>query len=78
MTKYRQGEPQLTPLPFIGIQLNIFFYYYLELINTNYYRGTEFLVASGQYILPQAYSPLKFGESSAAIDVKRSAAAEQN
>lgn len=49
----------------------------MEIINTNDYRGTEFLVVSGQYIFSEAYSHLKFGDSSAAINVKGTAASDK-
>lgn len=44
------------------------------MINTNNYRGTELLVASGHSICSEAYSHLKFSDSSAAIGVKKNAA----
>lgn len=49
----------------------------MEIINTNDYRGKEFLVVSGQYIFSEAYSHLKFGASSAAINVKGTAASDK-
>jgi len=49
----------------------------LEIIYTSNYRGPEFLVASEQYIFPEAYSCPKFGDSSAAVDVKGSVASDK-
>lgn len=72
----KMGTVNLSLYLFLLYEYTLKIFQYLEIINTDNYRCTEFLVASGQYI-SDAYSCFKFGFSSAPIDGKRSATSEK-